>query len=248
MYEDAFAQAKTPAFVTINKPFGLNEETKLQLQNLNMKTQEIQQNTELLYKNVSEFEPVVDLSSLCTQLRDTDNFFKDDWEIDDASYKVSSLEGSANKLYNDQLYKNEQRAAFSTEIKKLITSTVELDSQTKQEVTLREHDQSNTRAKAILDRLPALKEMIDKGENGLPEDLASQLGNCYSAVVDQDKEISIEIAAKTETNKETFDLQLNNLTQDELYQLQDYIKEVSMQRSPELHNKQNDDEDEENKA
>ena len=247
MYEEAFSQAKAPAFTTINNPFGLNEATKIQLQNLNMKTKELQQNTEILYKKVSEFDPVVDLGALCTQLRDTDNFFKDDWELDAASYKVSALESTTNNLYNEQVYKNEQRANYAAEIKNLTASTIDLNKKTKEEVTLREHDQSNTRAQAILNRLPTLKQMLDGGATSIPENLASQLGNCYSAVVDQDKEISIDIAAKTETSQETFDLELNNLAQDELYELQDYIKELSMERSPKLHNKQDDDEDEENK-
>ena len=47
----------------------------------------------------------------------------------------------------------------------------------------------------------------------MPENLASQIGNCYNCIVEEDKEISLELAKKTGVDPETFDLELNTLTQ-----------------------------------
>ena len=81
-----------------------------------------------------------------------------------------------------------------------------------------------------------------EGNSPIPENLASQIGYCYDSIVSYDEEICFEIASKTELIPNEFDENLSSLTRDELYALQNHIKELSEERWPKLHPNTDDEE------
>lgn len=124
----------------------LNQRHRETFEHLNKKTTSMISEIGSLSKDISQFEPQVDLSSIITQIGQTESLIsKEDWDLKAVESSISTLETTTSGLIDKQVDKNHQKEKIEGNIKSLtddskdlsLTSVTDISKASAQDISVR---------------------------------------------------------------------------------------------------------------
>lgn len=241
--KDASSMDRPPRIV----PHELNSRVKLEFEQLNAKTRELSEKVTNLHTNLSNFQPVVNLDQLYAQIKSTDEMIDaEDFDADEASYKVEELKQLTNNLTNEQRQKNIQNNNFETEIKTLSENVKETSNNHFIETSKNTFEDSKSRLEKIVQRADLIKKLTE-GNNSMPEDIAEQIANVLTAQANADERTCDDISNDERVRNYNTISSYFNRTFASVEELREFIAELTRERQPKFEGDKPEDEEDDAK-
>lgn len=199
---------------------------------------------------LNQFVPQVDLGGLTKDLQSTEKLLENpDFSVSEMESAVTKLEGTTVTLTDKQVNLNIENKALQTEIEDCTAETTKLNSLSTQHFTRETFIAATERAEQTRTNVDEIEELIEVADT-MPTDIATQFADTMIEQLEADDKVSTLVAKDPNADQSFAENDINDIAQDELYDLKDKVLTIEEKREMILKLeklKNNNDDSDENK-